>query len=129
MHCIRPLDGVPFWALESQRLMACGLPLDSFSMIFQISSMLSSVTGIPLACRILMASLIHSSTLPGGGLPDGGPPLGPMPPTPPPPPPPPPPDAPPPPPPPPPPRLSVGWGLESVPDGLVVSSGGGVGAH
>src|SRR3954470_4068833 len=95
MHCIRPLDGVPAAAFESQSLMACGLPPDSFSMIVQISSMLASVTGIPLAWRILMASRIHWSTLPGGG------PLDPKPPTPP--PPPPPPTLPPPPPPEPPP--------------------------
>src|SRR5690606_39826602 len=80
MHCISPLDGVPLAALESQSLIACGSPLDSFSMIVQISSMLSSVTGTPLACRIRMASRIHSSTLPGGGPLVGGPPLGPSPP-------------------------------------------------
>src|SRR5690606_37899237 len=81
MHCIRPFDGVPLAALESQSLIARGSPPDSCSMIVQIWSMSSSVTGIPFCCRILMPSLIHCSTLPGGG-PAGGPPLEPRPPPP-----------------------------------------------
>src|SRR5699024_6454220 len=86
MHCMRPLDGVPAAALLSQSLMACGSPADSCSMICQISSMLSSDTGTPFSCRILIALVIHCSTLPGTG-PDGGPPLEPAPPAAPPPPP------------------------------------------
>src|ERR1700716_1200266 len=83
MHCMSPLDGCPAAALESQLLMAFGLPPDSCWMIVQILLMSASVTGTPFACRIFMASLIHCWTLPGGGL-DGGPPLGPRPPPPPP---------------------------------------------
>ncbi|HEX5118766.1 MAG TPA: hypothetical protein VFW65_26585 [Pseudonocardiaceae bacterium] len=76
---------------QSQLLIAFGLPPDSCWMIVQMSLAFSSLAGTPLASRTLMASWIHSWTLPGGGL-DGGPPLGPRPPPlkPPPPPPPPP---------------------------------------
>src|SRR5690606_7197706 len=87
MHCINPFDGVPRSQLESHLLIACGFPPDSFSMIVQISSMLSSVTGTPCSRRILIASRIHCSTLPGGGPLLGGGPEGPKPPPPPPPPP------------------------------------------
>src|SRR5882757_6063982 len=110
MVCIKPLDGCPACALESQLFIALGFPPDSCWIIVQMSLAFNSLAGTPFCSRIWIASWIHCWTLPGGGL-DGGPPLGPRPPPPPPPPPPlepppleppPPPWLPPPPPPPPP---------------------------
>src|SRR5882757_3010610 len=84
MVCIKPLDGCPACALESQLFIALGFPPDSCWIIVQMSLAFNSLAGTPFCSRIWIASWIHCWTLPGGGL-DGGPPLGPRPPPPPPP--------------------------------------------
>src|SRR5689334_21255410 len=137
MVCIRPLDGCPAAALESQLFIACGLPPDSCWMICQMYWASASLTLTPFWRRISIACLIHSWTLPGGGPPAGGPPLEPSPPPPPPLPPPPPKLAPPPPPEPEPPlplppfcEVAGGGPWSVVPAALVFwSSLGGVGVH
>src|SRR5947207_10246812 len=114
---------------QSQLFMAWGLPPDSCWMISQMYWASASLTLMPLARRMSIASLIHSWTLPGGGPPAGGPPLGPRPP------PPPPWKAEPPPPPWEPPVVDWGGGVVfwpvvvSAPAGAVVVLGGGVGVH
>src|SRR6266498_5055252 len=74
MHCIRPFDGVPFAAFESQLLIAWGLPPDSCWMICQMRWASASLTLMPCLRSSSIACLIHSCTLPGGGPPAGGPP-------------------------------------------------------
>src|SRR5437763_7989352 len=76
MHCIRPLDGWPALALESHRLIACGLPPDSCWMIAQMSFSLIFEVSTPFSWRIFIASSIHSLTWPCGAgppPPPGGP--------------------------------------------------------
>src|SRR6266496_3007260 len=62
MHCIRPFDGVPFAAFESQLLIAWGLPPDSCWMICQMRWASASLTLMPCLRSSSIACSIHSCT-------------------------------------------------------------------
>src|SRR2546423_1337874 len=64
MVCIRPIDGWPAAAFESQLFWALGLPPDSYLMIIAMSAAFILLIGTPCGARIFCASEIHWPTVP-----------------------------------------------------------------